>query len=56
MIEHAAISDVPITLGSMDPCFSCTERMEVIDTKTHRIRVFGSDEILALSRRPRGDP
>ena len=56
MIEHAAISDVPITLGSMDPCFSCTERMEVIDTETHRVRVFGSDEILALSRRPRGNP
>lgn len=28
------VADVPITLGSVDPCFSCTERMEVVDVRS----------------------
>ena len=28
-LQGMSIADVPITLGSMDPCFSCTERMQV---------------------------
>jgi Ni,Fe-hydrogenase III large subunit/Ni,Fe-hydrogenase III component G len=50
MIKNAKVADVPITLGSLDPCFSCTERMEIIDTKTNEIQFFSSDEISKLSR------
>ncbi len=25
------VADVPITIGSVDPCFSCTERTEIVD-------------------------
>jgi Ni,Fe-hydrogenase III large subunit len=42
-LRGMTIADVPITLGSMDPCFSCTERMQVVDVRTRRVRVWGKD-------------
>jgi Ni,Fe-hydrogenase III large subunit/Ni,Fe-hydrogenase III component G len=54
MIQHAAVADVPITLGSMDPCFSCTERVEVVDVKTNRIEVCTGDNLIAMSREKYG--
>jgi Ni,Fe-hydrogenase III large subunit len=53
MVDHANIADVPITLGSLDPCFSCTERLETVDRKTHEVRVYSRTEILEMSRRRR---
>jgi Ni,Fe-hydrogenase III large subunit len=50
MIDHAAIADFPITLGSLDPCFSCTERVEAIDVRTRTRRVYSHKELLAMSR------
>lgn len=31
MLQGQQIADVPIILGSLDPCFSCTERYEVVN-------------------------
>jgi len=50
MIDHANIADVPITLGSLDPCFSCTERVEAIDVRTRGVKVYSRKELLAMSR------
>jgi Ni,Fe-hydrogenase III large subunit/Ni,Fe-hydrogenase III component G len=50
MIQGETIADVPIILGSMDPCFSCTERMETIDMRTGRTDVIGGEELLRLSQ------
>jgi len=54
MVENASIADVPITLGSLDPCFSCTERLETVDRKTNKVKVYSHAEILEMSRRRRG--
>ncbi len=43
------IADVPITLGSMDPCFSCTERLQTVDVRSGRIRVYSARELTALA-------
>jgi len=51
MIQNQTIADVPITLGSLDPCFSCTERLETVDRNTHEVRVYSPDELLELCRR-----
>ena len=51
MVANANIADVPITLGSLDPCFSCTERLETIDRKTRQVRVYSHAELLEISRR-----
>lgn len=51
MVANANIADVPITLGSLDPCFSCTERLETLDRKTGEVRIYSRGEVLELSRR-----
>jgi Ni,Fe-hydrogenase III large subunit/Ni,Fe-hydrogenase III component G len=51
MVSGANIADVPITLGSLDPCFSCTERLEAIDRSTRQVTVYSRTELLEMSRR-----
>jgi Ni,Fe-hydrogenase III large subunit len=53
MIQGQMVADVPITLGSIDPCFSCTERLETVDVKTGAVRVFSQDELLRMAREGR---
>lgn len=53
MIQGQNLADVPITLGSLDPCFSCTERMEAVDVRTGTVTVYGRAELEAMARRHR---
>jgi Ni,Fe-hydrogenase III large subunit len=50
MIKDQQLADMTISLGSIDPCFSCTDRMEVVDLRTRQVRVFTQDELMRLSR------
>lgn len=50
MVKGETLADVPIALGSMDPCFSCTERLETVDVKTGKIRVYSRQELTQLAR------
>ncbi len=44
------IPDVAITLASVDPCYSCTERMCVaVDARTHK-RIYSFDDLVKLSQ------
>lgn len=45
MIQDQMLADVPITIGSLDPCFSCTERFEVVNTRDRSIRIFTAEEL-----------
>ena len=36
MIKDQQIADMTISLGSIDPCFSCTDRMEIVDLRPAR--------------------
>ena len=47
MLKGNALADVLICIGSFDPCFSCTERMEVVDVNSGRVRVYTQEEMLA---------
>lgn len=49
-LKGMSIADVPITLGSMDPCFSCTERLQVVDVRSRRVRVFTPHELREMTR------
>jgi len=53
MIQGQMVADVPIALGSIDPCFSCTERLETVDVRTGAVRVFSQDELLRMTREGR---
>ncbi len=50
MIKGETIADVPITLGSMDPCFSCTERVETVDVRTGQKAVLTKEDLTRLSQ------
>ena len=50
MIQGVEIADVPITIGSIDPCFSCTERVEVIQARSGETRIYTQEELLQISR------
>jgi len=41
------LADVPITIGSLDPCFSCTERFEVVNARAGSSRIYRADELIA---------
>jgi Ni,Fe-hydrogenase III large subunit len=56
MIQNQTIADVPITLGSLDPCFSCTERVEAVDVRSGAVRVYSRRELAALARKREGEP
>lgn len=50
MIEGEQLADVPICVGSYDPCFSCTERVETVDVNTNQIRTYTKEDLEELSR------
>jgi len=46
IIKGERIADVPIIIGSLDPCYSCTERMAVVDAKTGTEKIYTKEEII----------
>jgi Ni,Fe-hydrogenase III large subunit len=51
MIKDQMIADMTISLGSIDPCFSCTDRLETIDLKSGATRVWTQKELEELVRK-----
>ncbi len=50
MIKDQQLADMTISLGSIDPCFSCTDRLETIDLRTKAVRVWTQAELEKLVR------
>ena len=50
MIKDQQLADMTITLGSIDPCFSCTDRLETIDLKSGTVKVWSPEELLQLGQ------
>ena len=44
------VADVPIALGSVDPCFSCTERTEIVDRRSGATRRLDQAGLQRLAR------
>jgi Ni,Fe-hydrogenase III large subunit/Ni,Fe-hydrogenase III component G len=53
MIKDQQLADMTISLGSIDPCFSCTDRLETIDLKSGVTKVWSQQELEALCRQQR---
>jgi Ni,Fe-hydrogenase III large subunit len=51
MIKDQQLADMTISLGSIDPCFSCTDRVETIDLRTGAARVYSQADLLKLVRK-----
>jgi Ni,Fe-hydrogenase III large subunit/Ni,Fe-hydrogenase III component G len=54
MIRDQQIADMTISLGSIDPCFSCTDRLETIDVRSGTVKIWKQDELLRLARAGKG--
>jgi Ni,Fe-hydrogenase III large subunit len=50
MLEGMQVADFPIIVGSIDPCFSCTERVITVDRGTKKRRIYTRKDLLAMSR------
>ena len=50
MIKDQQIADMTISLGSIDPCFSCTDRLETIDLRSGAMKVWSQQVLLKLTR------
>jgi Ni,Fe-hydrogenase III large subunit/Ni,Fe-hydrogenase III component G len=50
MLLGNQLADVPIIIGSIDPCFSCTDRVEVVDLKSGKAKMLTQKELEELSR------
>jgi len=50
MLDHMSLADFPIIVGSVDPCFSCTERVIAVDTTTKQVRTYKKKELMTLAR------
>ncbi|MCX5866239.1 MAG: hypothetical protein NT009_01985 [Proteobacteria bacterium] len=53
MLKGMELADVPIAIASFDPCFSCTERIEVVDARSGKARIYTNEELVKLSRNKR---
>ena len=50
-IRGAYIADIPSVMGSLDPCFSCTDRMAFIDTKNDHKWHWSLDDLINSKNR-----
>jgi Ni,Fe-hydrogenase III large subunit/Ni,Fe-hydrogenase III component G len=50
MIKDQQLADMTISLGSIDPCFSCTDRLEVVDIGSGQVRVYSPEELIKMTR------
>jgi len=50
MIKDQQLADMTISLGSIDPCFSCTDRLETIDIRSGEKKVYSRAQLLELVR------
>ncbi|MEM5871533.1 MAG: nickel-dependent hydrogenase large subunit [Candidatus Aenigmatarchaeota archaeon] len=48
ILKGASIPDVPVIVASIDPCFSCTDRMTIIDEKTKKEKIITKHDILHM--------
>lgn len=50
LLRGMTIADAPISIGSLDPCYSCTERISVLNKDSGEVRIYTRDELLKLSQ------
>lgn len=51
MLLDEQFADFPIIVGSIDPCFSCTDRVAVVDLKSGNSNFVSKTELERLSRK-----
>ena len=50
MLLNDQFADFPIIVGSIDPCFSCTDRVEVINVASGKNKIISKSDLEFISR------
>ncbi len=53
MLKDAPLADAPLTIASIDPCFSCTDRIQVVDISSGKRRIISFRELRKYNICPR---
>lgn len=56
MLRGNTISDAALIVGSIDPCYSCTDRVTVVDTKKNTSEVLTKTQLESYCRRRTHSP
>ena len=56
MFRGNTVADAAIIVGSMDPCYSCTDRVTVVDVKKKTSTVLTKDQLEGYCRRRTNSP
>ncbi|MGI6216212.1 MAG: NADH-quinone oxidoreductase subunit C [Coriobacteriales bacterium] len=56
MFRGNTISDAALIVGSIDPCYSCTERVSIVDVKKHTEKVLTKQQLEDYSRTRKHSP
>lgn len=54
MMQDCTVADASIIIGSIDPCFSCTERLETVDLKSRLRKVYSREELIVQAQEKYG--
>lgn len=56
MLRGNTISDAPLIIGSIDPCYSCTDRVTVVDVRKETTKIVPYREIERYGRERKNSP
>ena len=56
MLRNNTISDAPLIVASIDPCYSCTERVTVIDVRKKKAKILPYKELERYCRERKDSP
>ena len=56
MLRGNTVSDAPLIIGSLDPCYSCTDRVTIVDTKKGKSKTVPYKEMERYSIERKNSP
>ncbi|MDD0442986.1 hydrogenase large subunit, partial [Shigella sonnei] len=56
MLRGNTVSYAPLIIGSLDPCYSCTDRMTVVDVRKKKSKVVPYKELERYSIERKNSP
>jgi formate hydrogenlyase subunit 5 len=56
MLRNNTISDAPLIVASIDPCYSCTERVTVVDVRKKKATIIPYKELERYGRERKDSP
>jgi formate hydrogenlyase subunit 5 len=56
MLRGNVISNAPLIVASIDPCYSCTERVTIVDLRKKKAQVVSYKELERYCRERKNSP